>query len=169
MEWGLGVGGGSGRELMGQGLVQHRGVWSSLAPLPSWAPSRKPSFPRTTPTHCPALGVCGDRPLLELLLPPVRVPRVQTIPIFLRQIPESRMWRGGPHGPLSSPRVPLEAEGPAVCSPAAATGPGLAGVPLRCVSAPHPLSSCFQNHHPGKECSPQMPASPSCEIWLFHI
>lgn len=37
---------------MGQGLVQHRGVWSSPAPCPLGAP---PSlfFPRTTPLHCP--------------------------------------------------------------------------------------------------------------------
>ena len=100
------------------------------------------------PVHCPAPGSVGSRAFPELLLPPVRVPGHRLSPIFLRRRQGSRVWQGRPHGPLSSPHVPLEAEreGPVLCSPVAAAGPGLAGVPLwACVSAPpSPFPAVFR-------------------------
>lgn len=130
----------------------------------------QPSFPRTTPLHCPAPGVCREQSLPRAVASSYPCARSSDYPHFSEidtRAPEC--GREDPHGPLSSPRVPLELEreGPVLCCNGSRPGWGAAlGVRVR---APTPFPSRFQNHHLGKKCSPQMPASPSCDIFAFFI
>lgn len=152
---------------MGQGLVQHRGVWSSPG-SPALLGTRALLLgpPRSI---AQPLGSVGAGAFLELLLPPVRVPGVQTIPIFLRQIPELQNVAGRTHGPLSSPHVPLGRErGPAVCaSGCQRVRPGWGAAEI-VLSAPPPFPAVFKTTIQGRSaahrCQP-----PSCEIFAFFI
>ena len=167
--WGLGVRMG---RTVGHGRgVQHRGVWSSPAPLPSWA--TQPSFPRTTPIHCPAPGVCGEQSLPRAVASSRPCARTLTVPHFSET--ETGFQSVAGKTPRTIEFTPWSTggrergSGSLLASGCSGSRPGWGTALGLHVSAPTPFPSRFQNQHPGKKCSPQMPASPSCEIFAFFI
>lgn len=117
------------------------------------------------------LGSVGSRAFLGLLLPPVRVPRVQTIPIFLRHTQSSRMWRRTSRTIEFTPVFHWRQRERVRCLLASGCNgsrPGWGAA--RCVSAPTPFPSCFQNH-PSREGVQPTDASASSHVKSlpFHI
>ena len=139
-------GGGPGREFHGSGprAVQRSLV---LTGSPALLGTPSPPFLGLPRSIAQPLGSVGSRAFLELLLPPVHVPGVQTIPIFLRQIPGFQNVAGRTPRTIEFTRCSTggreRGSGSLLASGCNGSRPGWGALEMR-VSAPPPFPAVFK-------------------------